>query len=427
MIPKKVYIYTLGCKANQADSDRLVKEFLVSGCEIVDVPEEADISIVNTCTVTSKAAYQSRQAIRRVVKKNPRAKVIAVGCDAEYEKTALKKIAGVSEVTSLQAILSSLRALAKQSSERDAGWIALPSASSGLLTKTARSRPFLKIQDGCESFCSYCIIPYVRGKLWSMPADDVIREIKAISSNGFYEVVLTGIHIGRYGMEMGGNFTLTDLLARILNETNISRIRLGSIEPDELSTRLIEFIRDSRGAICPHLHIPLQSGCDATLERMKRRYRTDDYRRVVEFVMSVIPKAAIGADIMTGFPGENESEAEATYRFIESLPLAYLHVFSYSDRCGTSAERLGPKVPEAVKRERTAALRMLSTVKRTAYLKANLGKEVTVVFDRLKKGAFWKGVSENYITVLVEGDIEQKNHHRVWLADIIGESMIGRI
>jgi threonylcarbamoyladenosine tRNA methylthiotransferase MtaB len=292
---------------------------------------------------------------------------------------------------------------------------------------TNRARPFVRIQDGCENYCSYCIVPYTRGKLQSVPEKDVVEAIRRISDQGYYEVVLTGIHIGAYGKEPGGKGTLPGLLQKLLLETGISRIRLSSIDPDEIDDTFIRLIAESNGRIAPHLHIPLQSGCDTTLKRMKRKYSTKLYLETVNALRKSLPDIAIGADVITGFIGENDEEFKTTYNFIKDLPVTYLHVFTYSDRKGTEAFLLPEKVDEAVKKERAKRLRELSTDKRIRYLKSNIGKAVTVVFDKKKTNGYWKGVSENYITVLVEQIDNKASHHQVRLQKVAGETIIGSI
>lgn len=428
---KKAAIYTLGCKANQADSDRLADDFVRAGFEVVGYREPADLYIVNTCTVTAKAAYQSRQAVRRFIRKNPGAEVMVMGCDVEVEGEVLEAIEGVSLVvgnSEKDNIPLSLRGAKLRSNP--VHMLSFPQKRDDrcdVLAMTQRSRPFLKIQDGCENFCAYCIVPYVRGGLKSLPPDAVVSAIKGFHQQGFYEVVLTGIHIGAYGRDLEGGRCLTWLLEKILNETGIRRLRLSSIEPDEIGPQLIDLVSKSGGRICPHLHIPLQSGCDSTLRRMNRRYTSAQYERCIHDVKSRIPEINIGADVMTGFPGESDEEFQSAYRFIESLPVTYLHVFSYSDRKGTQSFRMPGKVGEEIKRARTTRLRMLSSDKRTEYLRSCLGREVTVVFDRNKVNDYWKGVSENYISVLTKDRDRMKNHHRVRLVDIHQENMIGEI
>lgn len=452
----KVALYTLGCKANQADGASLANELAASGLSVVDHKSQADICIINTCTVTGKAAYQSRQAVRRLIRRNPRAKVIVTGCDAELEKETLQGIDGVSMVIgnaekgnipmSLRGQAETIQITSRMSSLRRQGSPVI----------VARSRPFLKIQDGCENYCAYCIVPYVRGGLNSLPPDEVVSAIKGFHDSGYYEVVLTGIHIGAYDIgrsrlravkdrstEAAPTAGLAGLLVRILTSTSIPRIRLSSIEPDELSNELIDIIASSGGRICPHLHIPLQSGCDDTLKRMKRKYDTGQYGRYIRKIRKAIPDCAIGADVITGFPGETDEEFTATESFISSLPLSYLHVFTYSDRKGTEAFNMPGKVAEGVKKERTRTLRRLSSEKRMEYLKMYLGRDATVVFDKGKTGGYWKGVSENYINVMVRCHSSESchsgpllsqrvnssrnptRHQKVKLVEVSGENMIG--
>lgn len=410
-----VAIYTLGCKANQADSDELKAALASKGFKIVGSRETAGTHIINTCTVTGKASYQSRQAVRRIIKRNPGAKIFVTGCDAEINKKTLEAIDGVTAVFktgNTGALLESL----------EEGML---TQNKSLSFVSSRSRPFIRIQDGCENFCSYCIVPMARGKIKSVPEDQIIKKISVLSASGYYEVVLTGIHIGQYGRDM--NYDLEKLLNNILRKTEIKRIRLSSIEPDGLGEDLIRLVAESGGRIAPHLHIPLQSGCDSVLERMKRRYTTREYENSINLIRRYIPDCSIGADVITGFPGETEDESGKTVNFTQSLPLTYLHVFSYSDRDGTVASGMSDKISEDVKKLRTGILRNISTEKRKKYLESHIGKEVTVVFDRSRVNGFWKGVSENYITILVKEKPDGLKWSKVRLTAIDGECMNGII
>jgi len=449
----RVAIYTLGCKVNQADSDKIARELSVAGFEVVKGSELAEIYIINTCTVTSKAAYQSRQAVRRFIKKNPNAKIYVLGCDVEFEKDVLEKIEGVTAVFGNEErgeFLSFLRRQESRLKTMDPRVTCPPSFNTynkwrkpeddvkkpwndNAVRSTqyaVRARPFIKIQDGCENFCTYCIVPYMRGKIKSETPENVIKEIQSFHTQGFYEVVLTGIHIGKYGQDLR-NENLVGLLRLILDKTDISRIRLSSIDPDEIGLDLIELIKNSNGRICPHLHIPLQSGCNETLKRMERKYLTEDYERCLCKIKEEMPDIAIGADVITGFPNETDEEFDETRAFIEKMPITYLHVFSYSDREGTKAFDMKDKVAENVKKERTRVLRSISEQKRKEYLRSSLEKHVNVVFDRHKvivdDEEYWKGVSDNYINVLVEKRDFIDNHYRVKLIDILDENMVGRV
>ncbi len=414
---KKVSIYTLGCKANQADSDTLGLRLARAGCTIVSYKERADFYIINTCTVTSKAAYQSRQVIRRLIRREPPAEVVVMGCDVEAEREVLEKIEGVSLLVGREEVDKIVDFITK-----DEGGGTKDENSS--ITEFKRARPFVRIQDGCENFCSYCIVPYVRGPLKSFPIDTIVDDIERWSKAGYYEVVLTGIHIGKYGVDLKGQESLTLLLKEVLSRTTIPRLRLSSIESDELSDELIKLIAES-DRICPHLHIPLQSGSDATLKRMNRGYTTTDYRSCINKVVDAIPNVTVGADLITGFPGETEEEYLETCRFVESLPLTYLHVFPYSDREGTKAYQMTDKIHDSIKRTRSAKLRDISQMKRAAYLEKNIGSTVAVVYDRKKIGEYWKGVSENYIQVLVKDRSVDLNHETVRLERVSGDQMHG--
>jgi len=413
---ERIAIHTLGCKANQADSDTLGISLTKTGCTIVSSKETADFYIINTCTVTSKAAYQSRQMIRRIIRREPNAMIIVMGCDVEAERNVIEKIEGVSLVVGRKEVDKVVGFITKDEPGLK--------ANGSSIAEFKRARPFVRIQDGCENFCSYCIVPYVRGPLKSVSVDEIVDGVERWSKAGYCEVVLTGIHIGKYGIDLNDEQTLAILLKEILARTTIPRLRLSSIEPDELSNELIELIAGS-DRICPHLHIPLQSGSDATLKRMKRGYTTADYRSCINRVLDAIPNVTVGADLITGFPGEDDTEYQETHDFVESLPITYLHVFSYSDREGTEAYRMTDKIHDSIKRSRTNELREISRQKRIDYLKNHIGKSATVVFDRKKIGEYWKGVSENYIQVLVKDRNVNLNCEIVHLERVNGEQMYG--
>lgn len=442
----KIAIYTLGCRANQADSDALLLKLVQNGFQIAGKNERPDVQIINTCTVTGKASYQSRQAVRRAIKLNPDAMNIVTGCDVEIERKVLESINGVDFVVGVDNIMNIVDIL-NGSKRQEAGGKndVEDNPVSGFLLPASikRSRPFIKIQDGCENNCSYCIVPRARGKYRSQEPEAVIDAIKQFCKQGFYEVVLTGIHIGKYGadfavpakkgVQIGSCFrrddmelSLTTLIRGILYETEIGRIRLSSIEPDEVTDDLIKLIESSSGRICHHLHIPMQSGSDTVLQRMNRGYNAAQYKAVLEKVAGTVLDIAIGLDVITGFPGETEEEFEETYNFIKLLPVSYLHVFSYSDRSGTDASQMKNKIREIVKKERTKLLRELSVMKRESYLKKYIGKNKLVVFDSAKNIGYRTGVADNFIKVKVDSKTDVR-HADILLTRIEGETMRGEL
>lgn len=418
---QKVAIYTLGCKANQADSDEFALDLQAVGLDVVSHKQPADVYIVNTCTVTAKAAYQSRQAVRRLMKKYPGSLVVVAGCDVENEKKIFEEMKGGLIVvpsrakSDLAGIISKRLRLRPEEKETVGEYF------------SSRSRPFVKIQDGCENYCSYCIVPFVRGPLKSAGIKAITDKVEKISRKNFHEIVLTGIHIGHYGKDFGKKTDLSTLIEDLLKKTTIGRIRLSSLEPDELNKKLIKLVAQSHGRICPHFHVPLQSGCDTVLKRMNRRYTTEEYFNLISDIRSQLPNCSIGADVITGFPGETDREFEKTRSFIETLPITYLHVFSYSDRPQTAAFGMSDKVDEGTKKRRTSVLRGLSREKRTGFLKKRIGGKARVVFDNGRFQNCYKGISEDYINVMTETKTGKKPVYEVTLNSIDGESMTGDV
>jgi threonylcarbamoyladenosine tRNA methylthiotransferase MtaB len=384
----KIAVLTLGCKTNQAESLVFEQSLNNYGHSIVELSEKPDLCIINTCTVTSKADYQSRQLINRALKSH--AKVIVTGCYAELNHDKLKKIDSSIEViknTEKDNIINLIK----------------PDTSSNTRNiapkKLSRHRPFVKVQDGCDYSCSYCAITIARGKSRSIPIETVINEIISFESNNYKEVVLTGIHLGAYGLDLKPKHTFSDLLRTILIKTKIPRIRLSSLEVKEIDEELLELMTDER--VCRHLHVPLQSGDNNILKLMNRTYTAYDFISGIERITKNFPDISIGTDIIAGFPGEGNQEFNNTKKLIESMPFSYIHVFSYSRRPGTRAASFKDHVPEAVKKERVAVLRGIGTAKKTAYIKKNIGKTLDVVIENRTSAGF-TGTAGNYIKVFID-------------------------
>lgn len=377
----KVSILTLGCKANQSESLEIESRLRSSGYSIVDLNQEPDICIINTCTVTAKSDYQSRQLIRRAVRAG--SKVIVTGCYSEIMRDEVSMMPGVTKV-----VPNDKKDLIIKELIGDISYNTLDYSS-------ARSRYFFKIQDGCNYSCSYCIIPKARGRSRSLQPGYIIERIGEVSSI-YKEVILTGIHLGTYGYDLQPKLKLSDLIERILKETSIPRIRLSSLEIREIDDHLLDLLSDRR--ICRHLHIPLQSGDDDVLKRMKRNYRIDEFLKGIYKIISRYPDIAIGTDIIVGFPGESEDAFNNTRRIIETLPFSYLHVFPYSLRSGTEAALMRPLIKEDVKKQRASIIREIGNEKRLLYMKNYLG----VVIDALiikRIGGEIIGLSSNYLKV----------------------------
>ncbi|MGE0086722.1 MAG: tRNA (N(6)-L-threonylcarbamoyladenosine(37)-C(2))-methylthiotransferase MtaB [Desulfococcaceae bacterium] len=417
-MPYKYHIITLGCKVNQCESDAIARSLDGEGWLPVSKGEKADLCIVNTCTVTQRAAMQSRQTVRQMIRSHPGACIAVTGCYAQTEPEALKKISGISyiighghkhEIPECALSLlqkkqdSPLTILSDVSREQHFGQFPLTGFGD-------RTRPVLKIQDGCNSFCSYCIVPYARGRSRSMPTADVLGSIRKLAEAGFREVVLSGIHAGCYGHDLIPKTNLYELLCRIGEQALIDRVRISSVEPHELGREMIRFIAGS-ARFCKHFHIPLQSGDDGILRKMGRPYTRNDFRDLILFIRDTVPDAAIGADTLIGFPGENDAAFENTFRLAEELPLSYLHVFPFSIRKGTRAADFPAQIPAAAVKKRCAQMRKLGEEKKKLFYESFIGKTVEVLAENRRDPAsgHLKGISSQYLSVLFKGEDELKN------------------
>ena len=418
MINIKFTISTLGCKVNQQESDILAADLNANGWQPAEHGESADVCIINTCTVTQKASMQSRQLIRQLQRRHPSAHIIVTGCYAQIapdEIAAIKGvhvIAGQSRKADLPAMIVQAAGDAAARPLRAVDRLPAKLAFSAPVTPApgSRTRPFLKIQDGCNSFCTYCIVPYARGRSRSMPADEVLRHLRLLASMGYHETVLTGIHLGAYGLDLEPASSLLVLLQKIADIHPMDRIRLSSIEPHELSDELIDLVAAS-DLFCPHFHLPLQSGDDTILKRMHRPYSRDLFSRRVTTIKHRLPDAAVGADVLVGFPGEDEAAFNQTCQLIESLPLAYLHVFPFSARPGTPAASYPAQVPPDIVKSRTARVRTIGATKKQAFLQRAIGRETDVLVETRRDPATGqlKGLTPNYLIVLLEGRDDRMN------------------
>lgn len=400
-------VITLGCKVNQYESDFFKESLLAAGLREAPEGTAADVVLVNTCTVTASASHQSRQCIRRVVRENEGAFVCAAGCYVQAFPEELASIEGIGLLVGnrkkkeIPELI--LQGLGRRTSRRIVEPFSREEAFESMPVRRhpARTRAFLKIQDGCESFCSYCIVPTARGPSRSLPLAEVLALLETIAEQGVREAVLTGIHLGRYGADLSPGGSLLSLLDYLGRKNLPVRIRLSSLEPTELDGELISLIA-SEPWICKHLHIPLQSGDSEILKAMNRHYSPEQFAGIIHEIRSSMPLAAIGLDVMSGFPGESEEAHENTLALIGSLPITYLHVFPYSDRPGTAAAAMGPKVEQAVVKERTARLRALGREKRAVFHRLCLGGEFEVLFETPFKEdpSLMRGTSDNYLPVL---------------------------
>jgi threonylcarbamoyladenosine tRNA methylthiotransferase MtaB len=448
IMPKNKFsfsIVTLGCKVNQFESASIARELKQSGFQSVDInktpgDEGAGVCIINTCTVTHKASMQSRQAIRQAVRLNPDATIIVTGCLAQTDPDDIRKIRGVHRVVGhaekhrIPEIIQSNHLPCMASSPAGMQFQPNPPDKAVFSPFGNKTRPFLKIQDGCNAFCSYCIVPYARGRHRSMPFEDVLTSVRIIQEAGFHEVVLTGIHLGCYGTDLSPRTHLTELLSVLRNQKAIDRLRLSSIEPLEITDELIDLVSASPtrpGHICRHFHIPMQNGDDTILKQMHRPYGQQAFRNRIETIHRSLPDAAIGADVMIGFPGENDKAYQNTFSFIESLPLAYLHVFPFSPRKGTPAYAFPDRVQPDIVKDRCREVRELGHRKRLAFLKRHMHSKVEVLVETtpdVKTGRL-TGVTSNYIKVLLDKNAGiQNTFQNVRLEGIHGTySMVGRV
>ncbi|MDQ5987468.1 MAG: Threonylcarbamoyladenosine tRNA methylthiotransferase MtaB [Syntrophus sp. SKADARSKE-3] len=435
---------TLGCKVNQCESEAMTEALETRGFRMVPFSAEADCYIVNTCTVTGRTDYQSRQMIRRAIRANPRALIVVTGCYAQTNAADLARIEGVTMIVGNRE-KGSLPQLIED------WWIQNKSERSGpqgrqnrvsafgeddafemadLERFTGHTRAFLKVQDGCNARCSYCIVPYARGRSRSLHPDTIIERISRLADRSYREVVLTGIHLGAFGQDLTPATDLTALLERIEAQRSIERLRISSIEPREVTDDFLELFKKAM-VICPHLHIPLQSGDDTVLSLMNRNYTGSFFRALVEKVVAIRPEAAVGLDVMVGFPGEDEAAFQRTCRLIEELPVAYLHVFPYSKRPGTPAADMAGQVPDDRKKTRAACLRELGLNKRRLFMERFICKPLQVLIEgRIdKKTGFYKGFSQNYLPVMVvNGRAPMINKIVTVVADKWdGSAMIGEV
>jgi threonylcarbamoyladenosine tRNA methylthiotransferase MtaB len=407
---KTYYIKTLGCKVNRYESDGIATELENTGFKKAKRIQDAKICIINTCTVTSKAGMQSRQAIRKIAKSNPDAKIIVTGCHAQIEPDKINKIKQVDEIINHKNKFKISDYIASNNFPDGPN----PSFESNICNDTdfqsfkhtvkgEMTRAYLKIQDGCNAYCSYCIIPYARGDSRSMQAAEVITNLKNLYSKGFKEAVLTGIHIGSWGLDFEKQSSFTDLLQRIILKKDIPRIRISSIEPMELTDSIIEFASDN-AKLCDHFHIPLQSGDDVILKRMKRPYDTIFFKNLINKIHKKVPDASIGIDIIAGFPGETQEHFNRTYSFIKDLPITYLHVFPYSPREGTEAFDFPDRVNSKEIKLRCSLLRKMSKDKKLGFEKAMMNKSLKGIVQtkRDKKTKLLKVITSNYLSVLLD-------------------------
>ena len=398
---KKVAFITLGCKVNQYETNAMAQQFIEKGYKIVEHTEKADIYIVNTCTVTNMSDRKSRQMLRREKELNKDAIIVACGCYAQTAKEELEQMEEIDLVLGNNEKKEIVKYVEKYIKSK------IPETKTedvmqqkefiefGDVIFTEKTRAVIKIQDGCDRFCSYCIIPYARGRVRSRKPEHVISEITKIAKNGIKEVVVTGIHIASYGKDFNNGYKLIDLLEEINTIKGIERIRLGSIEPLIITEEFVERLKKLE-KVCHQFHLSLQSGCDETLKRMNRRYTTEQFKEIADLLRKNFRDAILTTDIIVGFPGESEEEFETTYKFLEEIKFYKMHIFKYSPRKGTKAEKMENQVDGNKKEERSKKLIELSNKNEKEYNQKYIGQDVEVLFEEEKNGV-WQGHTKNYI------------------------------
>ena len=429
---KKVAFYTLGCKLNFSETSTIARSFEEEGYQRVDFDDPADIYVINTCSVTENADKQFKQIVRKALKTNPKAFLAAVGCYAQLKPEELASVDGVDLVLGAKEKFNITQYI-DDLTKNNEGVVHSCEISEtdfyvGSYSIGDRTRAFLKVQDGCDYKCTYCTIPMARGISRSDTIENIIANAKKISDKGIKEIVLTGVNIGDYGKGEFGNkkheHTFLELVQALDKVEGIERLRISSIEPNLIKDETIDFIAQSKSFV-PHFHIPLQSGSNDILKKMKRRYLRELYVSRVAKIREVMPDACIGVDVIVGFPGETDEHFLETYYFLNDLDISYLHVFTYSERDNTEAVLMDGVVPDAVRAKRSKMLRGLSAKKRNAFYTSQLGKEKTVLFESDNKQGYIHGFTENYVKVKAPWDPSLVNTlHKVKLTKIDADGMV---
>lgn len=405
----KIAFYTLGCKVNQADTASMENLFLRSGHQLVSFDGEADVYIINTCVVTNTGQRKSRQTIHRAIRKNPNALIVVTGCYPQTAAEEVKSIAGVDMIIGNQDRAQIVQLVEERLAHRQTDTLdavhkltastAFEEMAAGDITD--KTRAFLKIQEGCNQFCTYCIIPYARGPLRSRSLESIRTETQRLISAGFKEIVLIGIHLGCYGKENPDGPTLYDAVKTVLDVPGVQRLRLGSLESVEVEPRLLTLMQED-ARFCRHLHLPLQSGCDKTLQAMHRPYTTAKFKTLLADIKTRVPDIAITTDVIAGFPGETEADFETTCKFAESCGFSKMHIFPFSARKGTPAEKFAGAVTEAVKKERADILGRIDETMHKTFLQAMVGQKTEVLFEQPAGEDYFEGLTGNYQRVFVK-------------------------
>lgn len=432
----KIAFYTLGCKVNQADTASMENLFLRSGHQLVSFDGEADVYIINTCVVTNTGQRKSRQTIHRAIRKNPNALIVVTGCYPQTAAEEVKAIAGVDMIIGNQDRAQIVQLVEERLAHRQTDTLdavhkltastAFEEMAAGDITD--KTRAFLKIQEGCNQFCTYCIIPYARGPLRSRSLESIRTETQRLISAGFKEIVLIGIHLGCYGKENPDGPTLYDAVKTVLDVPCVQRLRLGSLESVEVEPRLLTLMQED-ARFCRHLHLPLQSGCDKTLQAMHRPYTTAKFKTLLADIKTKVPDIAITTDVIVGFPGETEADFETTCKFAESCGFSKMHIFPFSARKGTPAEKFAGAVTEAVKKERADILGKIDETMHKAFLQAMVGQNAEVLFEQPAGEDYFEGLTGNYQRVFVKSGGRNLGGEilPVKITAFDGEKLLGKI
>lgn len=426
---KTVAFYTLGCKVNQYETNAIAQKFIENGYKKVEFDTRADFYIINTCTVTNMADKKSRQIIRQAKNHNKKAIVVATGCYAQVNKEELEKIEELDLIIGNAEKAKIVEIVENFSNEKQANVSKIEEEKEfqdfGTVTYTEKTRAVIKVQDGCNNFCSYCIIPYAKGRVRSRKPESVINEIKKIVKEGIKEVVITGIHVASYGKDFENGIRLIDLLEQINKVDGLKRIRLGSLEPNIITKEFVERLCNI-DKICDHFHLSLQSGCNETLKRMNRKYTTEEFEQGVKLLREKFPNVALTTDIIVGFPDETEEEFNTTYEFLKKIKFSKMHIFKYSQRKGTLAAKMKNQINPEIKEQRSNKLIELSNKNEIEFLEKYIGTNVEVLFETTINRGYIEGHTTNYITVKARGDNLENTIQNIKIAkrenlELIGE------
>jgi len=442
------YVQNFGCRATQADGAAIEQQFRGLGLERADAALDAQVVVLNTCTVTASADQDARAAIRKIHRENPACQIVVTGCYAQRAPDEIAAISGVTRVigNSHKHQLAEIAVgrdnsnsfvplsnLASSLSPTDRIFVSDIFAHTELLAApvfdapNARTRPNLKVQDGCDNRCSFCVIPSVRGQSRSLPLPRIIEEVNTLGAAGYKEVVISGINLGRWGRDLPQPLKFENLVRMILHETDLEKLRISSVEPMDWSDELISLVAGS-SRIAKHAHVPMQSGSDKILRAMHRKYRPWHYREKIEKIRTAMPHAAIGADVMTGFPGETDQDFAETRRMIEDLPFTYLHVFTYSSRPGTASEKMPNQVPVHIARERNHTLREIAAAKKRAFMESLVGKEIEAITLDIARdtddGQTTEALTDNYLKLRTPGIHAPNQWLRVNVTGIQDETLL---